>query len=121
MGPVVGLGALRRAVAASALLYLAGLVLNDVFDLEIDRHERPERPLPSGRISLAAARRLGWRLLWLGVLVGTGAGLFLGHLRPGTIAALLAACILLYDAWLKRTFLGPLAMGAAARSTCCWG
>ncbi len=104
--------ALLTLLAASSLLYLAGMVLNDVFDVEIDRYERPERPLPAGRIPLAAARRLGWRLLWLGVLAGTASGFFLGHLRPGTIAALLAICILLYDAWLKRTPMGPLAMGA---------
>ena len=99
-------------LAASSLLYLSGVVLNDVFDLETDRSERPERPLPSGRVSLDAARRLGWKLLLLGVLLGTGAGLFVGHLRPGIVAALLATSILLYDAWLKRTPLGPLAMGA---------
>jgi 4-hydroxybenzoate polyprenyltransferase len=105
-------GALTTLLAASALLYISGVVLNDVFDLEIDRRERPDRPLPSGRISLAAARRLGWRLLVLGVVVGTGAGVFVGHFLPGTIAALLATCILLYDGWLKRTPIGPLAMGA---------
>ena len=99
-------------LAASSLLYISGVILNDVFDLEIDRQQRPERPLPSGRVSLAAARRLGWRLLVLGVLLGAGAGFFVGHLRPGVVAALLATCILLYDAWLKRTPLGPLAMGA---------
>jgi 4-hydroxybenzoate polyprenyltransferase len=51
-------------------------------------------------------------LLTLGVLLGAGAAFFVGHLRPGIIAALLATAILLYDAWLKRTPLGPLAMGA---------
>ena len=53
--------------AASSLLYAAGVVLNDVFDLEIDRHERPERPIPSGRISCTRrARRLGccWPRAW---------------------------------------------------------
>ena len=29
------------AVAASTALYLAGMVLNDLFDLEVDRRERP--------------------------------------------------------------------------------
>ena len=103
---------LAMLLAASSLLYISGVILNDVFDLEVDRRERPERPLPSGRVSLTAARRLGWRLLVLGVLLGAGAGFFVGHLRPGIVAALLATCILLYDAWLKRTPLGPLAMGA---------
>ncbi len=99
-------------LAASALLYAAGVVLNDVFDLETDRRERPERPLPSGRIPVEAARRLGYRLLLGGVAVATAAVFFVGHLRPGAVAALLAAAILLYDAWLKRTPLGPAAMGA---------
>ena len=36
-------------LGASSLLYLAGVVLNDVFDLELDSRERPDRPLPSGR------------------------------------------------------------------------
>jgi 4-hydroxybenzoate polyprenyltransferase len=106
------LAALVTLIAASGLLYAAGVVLNDVFDLEIDRHQRPERPLPSGRVSLESASRLGWRLLLLGVVVATAAVFFVGHLRPGVVAALLATAILLYDAWLKRTPLGPLAMGA---------
>ena len=42
-------------VAASVFLYLAGMVLNDVYDVEIDRRERPDRPLPSGRIPVAWA------------------------------------------------------------------
>jgi 4-hydroxybenzoate polyprenyltransferase len=106
---------LALLLAASSLLYISGIVLNDVFDLEIDRNERPERPLPSGRVSLASARWLGWRTLTLGVVLGTAAGFFTshtGHLRPGIVAALLATCIVLYDAWLKRTPVGPLAMGA---------
>ncbi len=102
---------LALLIAASSLLYISGVVLNDVFDLETDRRERPKRPLPSGRISEAAARQLGWKLLVLGVIFGTMACLFVGHLRPGIVVALLATCILFYDAWLKRTFLGPLAMG----------
>jgi len=103
---------LATLLAASALLYAAGVVLNDVFDVEIDRRERRERPIPSGRIPLEAARRLGWRLLVLGVAVGTGAVVFTGSLRSGVVAAILATAILLYDAWLKRTPLGPVGMGA---------
>jgi 4-hydroxybenzoate polyprenyltransferase len=88
------------------------MVLNDVFDLRTDLLERPERPIPSGRVSPKAARRLGWNLLMLGVMLGIGAAFFAGHARPGMVAALLAANIVLYDAWLKRTPGGPLAMGA---------
>lgn len=109
---------LALLMVASSLLYIGGVVLNDVFDLDIDRTERPERPLPSGRVSLWAARWLGWKLLVVGMLlgigavsVGTGGGLFTGHFGSGAVAPLLAACILVYDAWLKRTAIGPVAMG----------
>ena len=88
-------------IAASVALYTAGMVLNDVFDLELDRRQRSERPIPSGRVSLRAARRLGWNLLMLGVTLGIGAAFFAGHAWPGVVAALLAANIVLYDAWLE--------------------
>ncbi|MEM6648301.1 MAG: UbiA family prenyltransferase, partial [Bacteroidota bacterium] len=47
----------HAALVAGAMVcfYTAGMVLNDVLDLEIDRRERPSRPLPSGQVSLQAA------------------------------------------------------------------
>ena len=40
------------------------MVLNDVFDYDIDRAERPKRPLPSGRVPRAQPARsaiaYGW-------------------------------------------------------------
>lgn len=110
-------GAYVCLATASALLYTAGMVLNDVFDIDIDCRERPERPLPSGQISLPLARALGLAMLALGVLFGWLAGLAFAEAdvpawRSGMVATLLAALVVLYDAWLKRTPLGPLGMGA---------
>jgi 4-hydroxybenzoate polyprenyltransferase len=116
----IGLWTVGVLIAASASLYLAGMVLNDVFDIELDRAEQPYRPLPSGRISLSAARFLGWNLLSVGVMLAVGAAALMprdakqdfGHnWRAALVAATLALTIVLYNAWLKRTFLGPLAMG----------
>src|SRR5262249_31030499 len=42
--------AIRLGIAAS-LFYVGGMFLNDAFDRGIDARERPERPIPSGRIS----------------------------------------------------------------------
>ena len=98
-------------IGASSLLYASGVVLNDVFDLPFDTRWRPERPLPSGRVSPAVARWIGWESLLLGVALGWGAALFTGHLRPGIVAAVLAGCIVAYNAALKRTPAGPLVMG----------
>lgn len=113
-------GALACLVLASGLLYTAGMILNDVFDLEIDRIERPKRPLPSGQIAVAQAWALGFVMLLLGV----GFGWLAGYLyqrdaqppivypwRSGAIATALAAAVLLYDGILKGSWLGPLSMG----------
>ena len=98
-------------VAASCLLYLSGMVLNDVFDAEVDARERPERPIPSGRVSRSAAKVVGWGL-WSG---GTFLAWYLTWIandwRPGTVASFLAACIVMYDYALKRSRFAPLIMG----------
>jgi 4-hydroxybenzoate polyprenyltransferase len=89
------------------------MVWNDYFDLEQDRKERPFRPLPSGKIPLPAAARLGAGLLAGGFVLAALADLRGGGFRglSTSIAACLIVAILLYDAWLKRTWAGPLGMG----------
>jgi 4-hydroxybenzoate polyprenyltransferase len=99
-------------VAASCLLYLSGMVLNDVFDAEVDAHEQPHRPIPSGQIPLAAARAGGWTLLVAGVTAAGVLSYSAGDARPGIVALMLASCVLLYNRILKRTAIAPLAMGA---------
>ena len=103
-------------LGASCLLYTAGMVLNDVFDVEADARERPDRPIPSGQVSLAWARWLGFEFLVVGVVLGWCAGFAGGPVslpwRSGAVATCLAACVLLYDGVLKNTFVAPLAMGA---------
>ncbi|MEM1107311.1 MAG: UbiA family prenyltransferase [Planctomycetota bacterium] len=78
-----------------SLLYTAGMVLNDACDVSIDQQERPERPIPSGRITRREAfvgavvmLGLGWGCtlvyppavsLWAGVLVVAIVGYNLLH------------------------------------------
>jgi hypothetical protein len=100
-------------LGSSAALYSAGMVWNDFFDVEQDKRERPFRPLPSGRIARRNAAFLGTALL----IAGLGFSALAGWLSAGAgsiillVAGLLAGMILLYDAWLKRTWIGPVAMG----------
>jgi len=108
-GDVATLGLL---MGASGLLYVAGVVLNDWFDYPRDLHQRPERPLPSGRVSRRAAAWLGCEALVLGAMLAWLAAFLAGSLRPGLVAAILAGSIVLYDAAAKRTPAGPLMMGA---------
>lgn len=99
---------------AFSLFYLAGMYLNDAFDREIDARERPERPIPAGLVSARTVFATGFGLLaagWLllvaiGYLPGEGTGW-----RGPLAGALLAAAILLYDAWHKGNPLSPLLMG----------
>jgi 4-hydroxybenzoate polyprenyltransferase len=99
-------------LAASSLLYIGGVVLNDVVDRELDAVERPNRPLPSGRVTLRAASIFSGILLLGGIAFGWSASLAVGMLRPGLVASLLLICILIYNGWLKTTLLGPLTMGS---------
>jgi 4-hydroxybenzoate polyprenyltransferase len=104
---------------ASGCLYCAGMVWNDFFDLEQDKRERSFRPLPSQRISLGRAALLGLVLMLAGVGFATLADLvrvpFGSSDLPGRslwLAGILVAAIFLYDGWLKRTWAGPVGMGA---------
>lgn len=88
-------------------LYAGGIVFNDVFDLELDRLERPERILPSGLISSRQAIFYGISLLGIGIVMA-----FLTNPRSGIIALLITACALVYDRFGKHhPVLGPLNMG----------
>lgn len=98
---------------ASACLYCAGMVWNDYFDLAEDRRHRSFRPLASGRISTRFAGMLGTLLLGAGCLAAAAAGWRASgwQSQPLLLAGILAALILAYDGFLKRTALGPVAMG----------
>lgn len=97
---------------ASACLYTSGMVWNDWFDWEEDRRERPYRPLPAGKVSMETALRLAVGLMVAGVVFASCAGWDDSHFRiePTLISLALVGAILAYDARLKRTVVGPLAM-----------
>ena len=98
-------------ISSSACLYLAGMVLNDFFDAEVDAVERPERPIPSGRISRALAGIVGWNLLAAGVLAAWFAAWLSDRPMAGLIGSLLAIAVVQYNSRLKSTWAGPVAMG----------
>ncbi|HEY4416983.1 MAG TPA: UbiA family prenyltransferase [Verrucomicrobiae bacterium] len=90
----------------TSLLYTGGMFLNDAFDEEFDRRRRPERPIPSGKISPQLVWRYGFGQLGLGVFLL----LFCGPLAA--LAALfLVLFILLYDFTHKFFTASPWLMG----------
>ena len=57
----------------------AGNVINDYFDYQIDLINKPERPIPSGRISLNAGKNYGYLLFLLGTICGLLISLLTGN------------------------------------------
>lgn len=90
----------------SMAIYAAGILFNDLFDLEEDRRERPERPLPSGEVRIRTAAILAIVLIIAGLAIAWCLGF-----RTGLVATLLVAFVLGYDLGLKRTLAGPWVMG----------
>ena len=100
-------GPVAVVAIAIAMFYTAGMILNDVFDIAIDRRERPERPLPSGRVSVPAAVTAVAFLFLAGEIL-----LFLEGWEDTVAGLVLIGLIVLYDAWHKRNPVSPLLMGA---------
>ena len=95
-------------VAISALLLLsAGNAFNDYCDYEIDRINKPQRPIPSGRVQRRGA------LIFAIVLLSIGAALgFLVNRYAALIALIVSGCLIAYALWLKRTpLVGNLVVG----------
>lgn len=88
-------------------LYGGGVVFNDVFDAEVDKVERPERPIPRGDVSLKEATFLGVILLLIGVIAA-----LLVNALSAILAVSIAVTALVYDKWGKHNAItGPLNMG----------
>jgi 4-hydroxybenzoate polyprenyltransferase len=91
---------------AMALFYTAGMILNDLFDEEVDRVQRPERPIPSGAVSRPAALVAATGLFVVGLAL-----LLVAGLAPFLAGLGLVGLIVLYDAWHKANPLSPVLMG----------
>ncbi len=92
-------------IGAATAMYIGGMFLNDAMDVNFDQQHRPERPIPSGRISLGEVWIYGMGLLVGGVLVF---GLFS---RTSLILSIyLFTSILIYDLVHKALIISPLLM-----------
>lgn len=95
-----------RLPLCSMLLYAGGIALNDVCDFARDATERPDRPLPSGRVSRGFA--CGFSLVLLAAGVALAASI---SIRVGVVGLLIAAAVVAYDWVLKQTIIAPAIMG----------
>jgi 4-hydroxybenzoate polyprenyltransferase len=94
--------------ASSVCLYWAGMAANDWADRSLDAVQRPDRPIPSGRVPAPAAVTVAGALTVAGLVLAAAAG---GR-RALAVAGPLAGTVWAYDLWLRRTAAGPAAMAA---------
>lgn len=89
-------------------LYGGGIVFNDFFDASLDAKERPERAIPSGRVTKMYVALLGSALLLMGIVSA-----FQVNPTAGILSIFISVCALYYDAKAKHSKLsGPLFMGS---------
>ena len=93
--------------AGATALYIGGMYLNDAFDVEFDRLNRKERPIPSGAISVGDV--WGYGLSWLGLGLVL---IYFFNTTTFTLAVALVFSILLYDAIHKAIAFSPVLMAA---------
>jgi 4-hydroxybenzoate polyprenyltransferase len=100
---------LLSLIVSSVLLYVSGIVLNDYFDINVDRKERPSRPLASGRIT----KRSALLLAVISIVAGNILALSVSW-TSFIISGSLTLVIFAYNYRLKRNAISnPLAMGLA--------
>ncbi len=94
------LNLLLFASISASLIAAGGNVINDIYDIEIDKISHPERSLPSNKISISQAKFLYFiiNLIVLLILIPTSLALFL-------IGAATILLLFLYASFLKKVFL----------------
>ncbi|MBQ2635638.1 MAG: UbiA family prenyltransferase [Methanobrevibacter sp.] len=90
----------------------AGNVINDYFDYNIDLINKPERPIPSGRISLKNGRNYAYFLFLAGTICGFLISYLTNNWIPFIIVLIADIILYLYAYKLKSTpLIGNLAVG----------
>ena len=98
---------------AALLLLSAGNAINDYCDYNIDKINRSQRPLPSGRMPQRNALIFALILIAIGIGLGTLINIYAVY-----IAVLVLALLVSYAIWLKRTpFVGNLVVGSLTSLT----
>lgn len=99
-GSIDPLARLILACISGTLVMAGANVINDVYDLEIDRVNKPQRPLPGGRVSVVFARF--YAVFYF--IAGCAVAAFI-HLPGFCIAVTASFWLYLYSWKLKRTVL----------------
>jgi 4-hydroxybenzoate polyprenyltransferase len=89
-------------IIAVVCIGAAGNVINDYMDIEVDRIQRPDRPLPSGLISMDTAYTLYFVLNVIGIAAGFYLSYHVGKNQLGYMYVISAMLLYLYSGNLKK-------------------
>jgi len=106
------------AVIVAAAITAGGNALNDYYDAEIDAVNKPDKPLPSGKISLRGL----WTYSILLFIIGCAVAVKFLPKVPMTIALVNSALLMLYAALLKKSgFVGNVIVSYLVASVFIFG
>ncbi len=104
------------AVIAVFMITGAGNVINDYYDIESDKINRPDRPLPSGKVGLNRARLFAYGLFVAGIILS-----FINFFMF-VIAFINSIILILYSRnFQNKILIGNIAIGYLAGSTFLYG
>ena len=105
LGASFSLPVVLLAAVAAFLIAGAGNAINDYVDVEADKVNRPKRPIPSGRVSRAAALNYSIALFAIGIFLAAAIFHYTGLWWPAAIAAVNSGLLILYAFRLKDSLL----------------
>lgn len=87
------------AMISAFLISSAGMIINDYFDIEIDKINKPERPLASGRMK----KNIGLSYSILLFIIGISLAYFVNY-NALAIAVIVSILLILYAKYMKKMF-----------------
>ena len=92
-------------ILATVLIAAGGYVINDYFDVKIDRINRPDEVIVTRSISKPAAMRLSMTLSGIGIACGIVVAVLLKSLTIGILFVLIPGLLWFYSSSYKRLFM----------------
>ena len=92
-------------LSATVFIAAGGYVINDYFDVKIDRINRPDEVIVTRSVSKPAAMQLSLCLSGIGILCGIGTAILLRSLTLGILFIIIPGLLWFYSSSYKRLFM----------------
>lgn len=92
-------------ILATTMIAAGGYVINDYFDVKIDRINRPDELIVTRSISKPTAMRLSWILSGIGIVCGIVVAVLLRSFTLGIIFVIVPGLLWFYSSSYKRLFM----------------